>query len=97
MLDEKKRKNAPKEDKSLVSRKIFLEKFRMFEGRINDQLKKSVSNPLDFFKCNQEWPMCAFNFTKHHVIPEDFAFKIENINDVEIFDDYFSPENMLKN
>ena len=40
--------------------------------------------------------MCAFNFTKHHVIPEEFCFKIENLNDVQIIDNYFAPENMSK-
>ncbi len=68
----------------------------MFDGRILDQMKMSVSKPLQFFKCDQAWPMCAFNFTKIHVIPEEFCFKVENLNDVQIFDDYFSIDNMSK-
>lgn len=50
-LDQRKRKNAEKSDKERVCRQLFLEKFKMFDGRILDQMKMSVSKPLQFFKC----------------------------------------------
>jgi len=33
--------------------------------------------------------MCAFNFAKPHMIPDQFVFRAENPNDFEIQEDYF--------
>ena len=52
---------------------------------------------MNFFKCNEKWPLCAFNFVKKHVIPEHFTFKAEDYTDVEIYDDYFSQEVLSNN
>ena len=52
---------------------------------------------MNFFKCNEKWPLCAFNFVKKHVIPEHFTFKAEDYTEVEIYDNYFSVSNLQKN
>ena len=49
--------------------------FNLFEGDIRDRMKNSYRDPVGTFKCDQKWPMCAFNFSKKHVIPETFTFK----------------------
>ena len=36
--------------------------------------------------------MCAFNFSKKHVIPETFTFKSGDYDDIAIYPNYFSPE-----
>ena len=64
----------------------------MFPGRIIDQLEESVKDPINFFKCNQKWPMCSFNFAKPHMIPDQFVFKAENHNFQDFVEDYFSVE-----
>ena len=72
---------------------MFIEGFQLFPGGVTEKLNQSRSDPLNFFRCNDKWPMCAFNFVKKHVIPEHFTFKAEDYTDVEIFDDYFSEQN----
>ena len=63
--------------------KMFLERFKMFQGKMPDMLKAATEDPLDFFKCNSRWPVCAFNYTKQYVIPEIFTFKVfESFNDL---------------
>ena len=76
---------------------MFIEGFVLFPGGAGEKMKKSYSDPLNFFKCNEKWPMCAFNFVKKHVIPEQFTFKAEDYTGIEMFDDYFSCENQAKN
>lgn len=89
----KKMRTAYKEDeKANVDkiRKMFLEMFAMFQGDIRDRMKLSYANPLKLFKCDPQWPLCAFNYAKKHVIPEEFTFKSGNYNQIAIFPDYFS-------
>lgn len=71
-------------------RKQFLELFNMFEGDIRDRMKMSYADPVSTFKCKQHWPMCAFNFSKKHVIPETFTYKSGDYDEIAIFPDYFS-------
>ena len=59
-------------------RRNFLEMFSLFDGDIRHRLKMSYEDPAEFFTCKPEWPMCAFNFVKKHVIPEEFTFKAAN-------------------
>ena len=68
----------------------------MWEGRVAEQLKTSVEDPIKFFKCSSQYPMCAFNFCKPHVIPEEFVFKAQPSLDTELIEDYFAPKKMLK-
>ena len=38
--------------------------------------------------------MCAFNFSKKHVIPETFTYKSGDYDNILIFPSYFSEENL---
>ena len=38
--------------------------------------------------------MCAFNYAKKHVIPEEFTFKSEKYESIPIVMDYFSEEKL---
>ena len=67
----------------------------MFIGLANDLHKQAQQDPIAFFSCNPKWPLCRFNFTKPHVIPDEFVFKVEKWVEVEIFQDYFSPNKFL--
>lgn len=71
-------------------RKQFLEMFNLFEGDTRDRMVNSYKDPVGHFKCDQNWPMCAFNFSKKHVIPETFTFKSGDYDDIEIYPNYFS-------
>jgi len=57
----------------------------MFVGRERELLAKAKENPVNFFTCNSNWPLCRFNFTRPHCIVEEFVFKIEHMSSVEIF------------
>jgi hypothetical protein len=74
---------------------VFLKQFKMFVGLERELLKQSSEDPISFFTCNPKWPLCRFNYTKAHVIPDEFVFKIEHMVEVEIFQDYFSPNKFL--
>jgi hypothetical protein len=71
-------------------RRSFLEMFTLFEGDIRTRLKNSYEDPARFFCCKPDWPMCAFDFVKRHVIPEEFTFKAANFGEVVQYPDYFS-------
>lgn len=71
-------------------RKQFLEMFNLFEGDIRDRMKNSYRDPATTFKCDQNWPMCAFNFSKKHVIPETFTYKSGDYDNILIYPNYFS-------
>ena len=73
-------------------RKQFLEMFNLFEGDIRDRMKNSYRDPVTTFKCSPNWPMCAFNFSKKHVIPETFTFKSGDYDSIALFPNYFSPQ-----
>ena len=75
-------------------RKQFLDMFTLFEGDIRDRMKNSYKDPIGLFKCNEKWPMCAFNFAKKHVIPETFTFKAGDYDEFEIYPSYFSEGNI---
>ena len=66
--------------------------FTLFEGDIRDRMKNSYKDPVKQFKCNHNWPMCAFNFSKKHVIPETFTYKSGDYDTILIYPNYFSPE-----
>ena len=66
--------------------------FNLFEGDIRDRMKNSYRDPVMTFKCDSNWPMCAFNFAKKHVIPETFTFKSGDYDEILIYPNYFSPE-----
>ena len=88
-------KENPQDNKKQLQR-MFIEGFMLFPGGAGEKMKKSYSDPLNFFKCNEKWPMCAFNFAKKHVIPEQFTFKAEDYTGIEIFDEYFAESNQAK-
>ena len=71
---------------------MFIEGFTLFPGGAREKMQTSYSDPLNFFKCNAKWPMCAFNFVKKHVIPEQFTFKAEDYTSIEMIEDYFAEE-----
>lgn len=73
-------------------RKQFLEMFNLFEGDIRDRMKNSYRDPVTTFKCDPNWPMCAFNFSKKHVIPETFTFKSGDYDEIALHPGYFSPQ-----
>lgn len=73
-------------------RKQFLDLFSLFEGDIRERMTKSYADPVSTFKCKPEWPMCAFNFAKKHVIPETFTYKSSNYDEITILPDYFSED-----
>ena len=77
-------------------RRGFLEMFHMFHGDIRERLKQSYARPNEFFSCNPTWPLCAFNFAKKHVIPEEFSFKSQDYEKISILRNYFS-EDLLEN
>ncbi len=66
----------------------------MFTGTEKLNLNAAKEDPEKFFCCNSNWPQCRFNFAKQHLVTEEFVFKIENLQDVEIFQDYFSPNKL---
>ena len=68
--------------------------FNLFEGDIRTRLKESYAKPTEFFCCNPIWPMCAFNFAKKHVIPEEFTFKSENYENIPIIMDFYSEQRL---
>ena len=68
--------------------------FNLFEGDIRDRMKTSYKDPIKTFHCDTNWPMCAFNFSKKHVIPETFTYKSGDYDDILIFPSYFSQENL---
>jgi len=80
-------KNKPE-----ATAKTFLENFHLFRGRMVEQLRLAQTEPLDFFKCNSKWPMCAFFYLGRHVIPEQFSFKCEQSLDSLVNPNYFSKE-----
>lgn len=55
---------------TLALQKNFIERFKMFNGKMKDMLEQAQNDPLTFFKCNSKWPICVFHFTKVNVIPE---------------------------
>jgi len=57
----------------------------MIIGAERELLRDSTSNPKAFFKCEVGWPCCKLNFTKQHEIVEEFVFKVENYDKLEIF------------
>lgn len=69
---------------------MFLERFKMFQGKITDILKLASDDPLDFFQCNSSWPVCAFNYTKQYVIPEIFTFKVFESFNESLIQTYFT-------
>lgn len=73
-------------------RRQFLDLFSLFEGDIRERMKNSYADPVSTFTCNPEWPMCAFNFAKKHVIPETFTYKSSNYDEITIMPDYFSED-----
>lgn len=83
-------KNDPETNVDKI-RKQFLEMFSLFEGDIRDRMKTSYRDPVATFKCDHDWPMCAFNFSKKHVIPETFTFKSGDYDEILIYPNYFSP------
>ena len=91
----KKVRDQYKQDEQAVTDKIrkqFLELFNLFEGDIRDRMTNSYADPVSTFRCNQNWPMCAFNFAKKHVIPETFTFKSHDYDEIAILPNYFSEE-----
>lgn len=42
------------------------------------------------------WPLCRFNFTKEHVIVDEFVFKSQNYEKLEIYQDYFSKDKLAE-
>mmetsp|Transcript_15009 Transcript_15009/g.18966 ORF Transcript_15009/g.18966 Transcript_15009/m.18966 type:complete len:146 (+) Transcript_15009:1309-1746(+) len=87
------RENYKNDEHTYVERirRQFLELFVMFDGDIRDRMKMSYADPVSTFKCKQSWPMCAFNFSKKHVIPETFTYKSGDYDEIAIYPDYFSP------
>lgn len=67
----------------------------MFIGSEKELLKEALTNPESFFTCNVKWPLCRFNFTKPHQMIDEFVFKTENYERLEIFQDYFDPNKFL--
>jgi len=67
----------------------------MFIGLDRELQKQALLDPISFFSCDPKWPLCRFNFTKPHVIPDEFVFKIENWVQAEIFEDDFSPNKFI--
>lgn len=65
----------------------------MFIGSETSNLEAALSNPHDFFTCDPKWPQCRFDFTKPHVIVEEFVFKSGTFDKMVIYQDYFSEKN----
>ena len=70
--------------------------YTLFEGDIRERMKNSYRDPVATFKCNDEWPMCSFNFAKKHVIPETFTFKSADYDQILIYPNYFGPESIAQ-
>lgn len=64
----------------------------MFIGSERELMFQSQNQANSFFICNQNWPQCRFDFTKEHLIIEEFVFKIDNLANIEIFNDYFAAD-----
>ncbi len=69
---------VPITEKHLLNQRIkFLNKFYLFSGtnRSSNAIENSLKDPTCFFKCNQAWPLCVFDFTYKSIIPEYFIYK----------------------
>lgn len=75
---------------------MFVNQFKMYVGREKDLVKEANEDPVKFFNCNSKWPVCRINFTRPHQIVEEFVFKVEYTQTLEIYQDYFNPDKMVK-
>jgi len=98
MHEQTMKKNKQERDKKrddIAKRKsLFLKQFRMFMGYERDNLRQAQENPEEFFMCDASWPQCRFDFTRPHVLVDDFVFKYEGYENLDIFQDYFNPNKM---
>lgn len=62
----------------------------MFVGSEKQQIAEAESQPEQFFRCSKNWPQCKFNFVKPYELIDEFVFKIENLEQVLIIDEYFT-------
>jgi len=82
----------------LNRQKLFLKQFKMFScfSTEREKLLTAKQDPSKFFSCNLRWPLCRFDFAKEHTLVEEFVFRVNNFNDLEIFNDYFDPSKLNK-
>lgn len=69
-----------------MKRLKFLNKFQMMTA--NDKytsiVTQSLQDSAEFFKCDpQKWPMCIFDYTYKHTVPQFFVYRQESINIIE--------------
>ncbi len=72
-----------------MKRLKFLNRFQMMTAgdKLTSIVTQSLQDSPAFFRCDPEkWPMCIFDFTYKHCVPQYFVYRQKSI---EVIDNYF--------
>jgi hypothetical protein len=70
---------------------MFLGLQARLEGEV-DSLKQREEDIITVFKCDQRWPICAYDFVFKNRIPRFTVFRVEAALTSLVIEEYFSQE-----